>query len=192
MNRHAGASFTLSVLVVAFFAVALYQPEHPPSPATASVAVHEAAADLPPQTSRSVPTVTPGVPLEQVTAEPRRPLETAAAVPAQFSPLPSTRRVRTGANLRSGRPIMSSSLIAEASPSIARAEDPQSPRQPLRPLRTVAGQAGFTAVAAGESLSDIAVRVYGTPDAAQTLWLANRDILSDDAPLRQGMLLRTP
>jgi nucleoid-associated protein YgaU len=51
----------------------------------------------------------------------------------------------------------------------------------------------FTDVAEGETLSDVARRVYGSTDATDALWLANRDQLDrPDARLRSGTTLRTP
>ena len=51
----------------------------------------------------------------------------------------------------------------------------------------------FTYAMPGESLADIAVRVYGSPDSARKLWMANRDIIdSPDATPCGGTLLRTP
>jgi hypothetical protein len=53
--------------------------------------------------------------------------------------------------------------------------------------------AAFAFVAPGESLADVAVRIYGTADARELLWQANRDQLAGpDAPLRAGSSLRTP
>jgi|GEM_PF-1921570 len=54
-------------------------------------------------------------------------------------------------------------------------------------------QSAFTRVEKNESLSDIALRVYGTPEAAAELWLVNRDILNNrENPLRAGLYIRTP
>ncbi len=51
----------------------------------------------------------------------------------------------------------------------------------------------FTHTRAGETLTDVARRVYGTADQTKPLWLANRDVLDRiDGPLRPGTLLRTP
>jgi nucleoid-associated protein YgaU len=45
----------------------------------------------------------------------------------------------------------------------------------------------------GETLTDVALRVYGTADASRTLWLANRDVIDRTAtPLHAGVMLRTP
>jgi nucleoid-associated protein YgaU len=51
----------------------------------------------------------------------------------------------------------------------------------------------FATVEPGETLADVARRVYGTPDAADRLWQANRDALPrPDSPVEPGALLRTP
>jgi hypothetical protein len=51
----------------------------------------------------------------------------------------------------------------------------------------------FTTVGRGETLADVAVRVYGSTDAATILWMANRDQLARaDDPVAVGTLLRTP
>ena len=51
----------------------------------------------------------------------------------------------------------------------------------------------FTQARADESLAQVARRVYGDEGSAEALWRANRDVLDQaDAPLRAGMLLRTP
>jgi hypothetical protein len=54
-------------------------------------------------------------------------------------------------------------------------------------------KAPFTIVKAGEKLADVATRVYGTSDAAEPLWRANRDqVALIDSPLASGTILRTP
>ncbi|MHC5536748.1 hypothetical protein ACYOEI_00560 [Singulisphaera rosea] len=51
----------------------------------------------------------------------------------------------------------------------------------------------FTEVFEGESINDVAVRVYGSPDASKSLWLANQDLVkTQDEILRSGTFLRTP
>jgi nucleoid-associated protein YgaU len=45
----------------------------------------------------------------------------------------------------------------------------------------------------GETLRDIAIRVYGSADDLDSLWRANRDVLPHkDSPLMAGSVLRTP
>ena len=70
MNRHVGASFTLSVLIVVFFAVALYRPDPPRSPAPASTE-SRVPGKSPGSTASRVPEATPGVPLTEAKASSR-------------------------------------------------------------------------------------------------------------------------
>jgi len=71
---------------------------------------------------------------------------------------------------------------APVAPSKARRTDVA--REPRR---------AFTVAQAGETIEDVALRVYGTIDEADALWRANRDtLLRRDSPLSVGMLLRTP
>jgi hypothetical protein len=54
-------------------------------------------------------------------------------------------------------------------------------------------RSAFTTVKEGESLDDVALRVYGSADQAEALWRANRDLLPRrDSSLRAGAALRTP
>jgi hypothetical protein len=54
-------------------------------------------------------------------------------------------------------------------------------------------RSAFTAVKDGESLDDVAIRVYGTSDRADSLWRANRDLLPQrTSPIPAGAVLRTP
>ncbi len=72
-------------------------------------------------------------------------------------------------------------------PRVARPESPRHDRSSRRLDST------FTRVADGETLADVARRVYGDSEAAGPLWKANRDQLDGpDGPLRAGMILRTP
>ena len=157
MNRHVGASFTLSILIVGFFAVALYQPDSPPapSPGPGPSAAPPTAPETLPGTVATTPEPTP--------SEMPRPEPSAAiaprAVSAPLAPAPAAVKVQT-ASRRAGPP----------------------------PPRSA-----FTEARDGEALADVALRVYGSADAARTLWMANRDLIETrDAPLRAGMLLRTP
>jgi nucleoid-associated protein YgaU len=56
-----------------------------------------------------------------------------------------------------------------------------------------APRSSFTTVQKGETLQDVAVRVYGSSDQLELLWSSNRDLLPrKDSPLRPGSVLRTP
>jgi hypothetical protein len=54
-------------------------------------------------------------------------------------------------------------------------------------------RAAFTVVERDETIGDVAVRIYGSIDALDVLWRANRDLLPQkDSPLSPGTFLRTP
>jgi hypothetical protein len=194
MNRHVGASFTLSVLVVVFFAVILYEPEHARPTARSP---HHA-----PSTSPSPsPSPTPGVPIsEAITAPPPESLgpSSVASLPESLDrPADSPRRFPPRSIEAEAEP--SRLPVARAAPRLPAASEielgsrPRIHKAARRRSLSPVPRSAFTRVAAGESLSDVAVRVYGTPDAANTLWLVNRDLIDRrDAPLSVGMLLRTP
>ena len=206
MNRNVGASFMLSVLMVSFFAVALYPRDGPPPPCSAksSVVSSEAPGSAPPDPP---PLPTPGVPLFEAT-------EVAAAEPAskpdpvpeprdqwraETSPRPQPFTVRS---LQDRSEIMAGT--EESSPGPTGADLMTRPSPTTWPVRaqTVSRRRAsvllrhppaFTTVGAGESLSDVAIRVYGSPESAEMLWRANRDVIEQrNSSLRAGMLLRTP
>jgi hypothetical protein len=55
------------------------------------------------------------------------------------------------------------------------------------------GWSAFTVVEANETITDVAVRVYGTAQETDLLWRANRDTMPrQDSALSPGTLLRTP
>jgi len=54
-------------------------------------------------------------------------------------------------------------------------------------------RSAFTVVERDETIGDVAVRIYGSIDAVDVLWRANRDFLPNkDSPLSPGTFLRTP
>jgi len=192
MNQNVTASFGLSVLIVVFFAVVLYQPD-PPTPlpkpegqASASVrsesppAVEPVAAPPSPVVEATAPAPEP-VPLPTtpvvapVAVRPRE--RVATEVPVTRRPSPPGTGAVTASAARSGDGAVTRVAARRPAPAVAERE----PR------------GAFTLARAGESLTDVANRVYGSADSAETLWMANRDILDRaDAPLRPGTLLRTP
>ncbi len=172
MNRNVPASFGLSVVIVLFFAVVLYQPDPPP----ASVGRVEAPV-------RSDPSPAPLTTTHEVEVE----VSTAATIVPPTVPT-TDRRSPAQASEPASAPV---AVLVER-------------RAPTPPARTVSRRepiveapkeprGAFTQSRAGESLSDVAQRVYGKEDQARALWLANRDVLDRvDSPLRPGTLLRTP
>lgn len=183
MNQNVGASFGLSVLTVVFFAVALYQPDKPPPTLAAShgpsrVKAVEAAPPTASETpSRSTPKATADA--STLAPGPKAPVVAARVAVRSRSDVDGRRTV--------GAPDVPRQRRAE--PVRAAVARPVSRRSPLG----VKPRESFTEARRGESLADVAHRVYGSADGANPLWLANRDILERaDVALAAGTLLRTP
>jgi nucleoid-associated protein YgaU len=180
MNRNVAASFGLSVLIVVFFAVALYQRDPPSAPTSLDQAA--ATAGL----SETDPALS---------NDSRR---AAGREAAPIGPRVSTRTLPRHEPVGIGRPIASRSAVDRFPPDrflpvASSATAVPVARRGADSLRSLAPRGAFTKVIAGESLSDVANRVYGRSDEVRTLWLANRDLLdSAEGLLRPGTLLRTP
>ena len=205
MERQALPSIFLSVSIVCFFAVALYQRDGEPGNVVSR---------------KGVRTTNPGNPAStpQVVA-------LADRVPAGKSPRASLSKSGPPA------PVPAGVLVGDRAPRAAREDhihpgripsDPSDDAPPRAPVRVATKRAGrdeatprpiagriesthrrravdrlahapFTVVGSGESITDVARRVYGTADDASILWKANRDILTaPDAPIEPGTVLRTP
>jgi nucleoid-associated protein YgaU len=181
MNRQVGPSIVLSVLIVCFFAVALYQrdPPRPPRGSARSTAAGAIAR------SASTPPRGPSRPFsgQSESAELVKPVSGRSEVPAR--PIASTSDRSIGTSHR----VLARSLRAPdmgfVGPDGSRTGEPiEAARQP--------GSA-FTIVDADETLEDVARRIYGSGAVADSLWRANRDALSRrDSQLSAGMVLRTP
>lgn len=181
MNRQAGPSIVLSVLIVSFFAVALFQRD-PPRPAgrRARAGAGRTIARAAPTQGRGTSRSSGGqAGLAEVVkpASARREVHSRVDAGVPDSSIISYKP----ASAHSSRPPGAAKIVAEAS---KRAQQFDVPRQP--------GSA-FTVVEANETIQDVAVRVYGSGDLAESLWRANRDALPRrDSPLATGMALRTP
>jgi hypothetical protein len=98
--------------------------------------------------------------------------------PASKSSRPTTAPAKEG-TARSLGPA-----IADAPPVTKRASEPAAES---------ARQQAFTSVRQGETLRDVAIRVYGSADELDSLWRVNRDVLPHrDSLLTAGSVLRTP
>jgi len=54
-------------------------------------------------------------------------------------------------------------------------------------------RSAFTVVERDETIGDVALRIYGSIDAVDVLWRANRDLMPNrDSALSPGTFLRTP
>jgi hypothetical protein len=168
MDQHLGASITLSFGLVVVFAIALYQPDQTPLP--------RAGPDVPsaePERSRS----TSPTPLPELTP--------GEALPARPS------RAAIGPDAGGARPMVVPDARADpaaAAPSPPSEKVPPRPSVPLLPTLE-----GFTQALDGETLRDVARRVYGSSEEAESLWRLNRDLLRrKEGTLPAGTLLRTP
>ncbi len=167
MNENVGASFGLSVLVVVFFAVALFEPEGGrPSRGNGGQTARASAEPERVEAQPPVPELTP-------VAEPK------AARPGTVA---STHRAAPGL----ARRAVSGSKTAKSQVVATRRVEPRDtkPNAPLGP---------FTEARPGETLEDVAWRVYGSDRVVDSLRKANRDLVRDEAvPLVAGALIRTP
>ncbi len=177
MNEHAGASCALSALIVGIFAILLHDKDRPPPAPT-------------PRPPSAPTTETAGPPRKARGAEVRR--ETAL-----IAPPPSRKRPELGPASRTPPRASTPKLFP---PSIVRRSSArrEAPKAEVKSgVEKKAGTSGirglFTVVESGESLADVAVRVYGSASGVESLWKANRDQLArPDTPLARGTLLRTP
>lgn len=171
MNRNVTASFSLSVSLVLLFAVLLYQPDGPVPPSLQASSVARADSRQPtPDQDRSRPEPTPGFPLTESS--------TGGATSDGRSPAPPVQEQAVEIETAGDHSVPS---------TVARAEE-------TRPGAVAdLSPSAFTRARPGESLADIAARVYGSPDSARKVWMANRDLIDSlDAIPPGGTLLRTP
>jgi nucleoid-associated protein YgaU len=182
MNEHAGPACALSGLIVGIFAVLLHDNSPPPPVPKAPAQDVSVAAASPPGSGSSKPDAPPPIQptRPRAIAESPAPAEKASiALPAVVAPVIQV------AGSEPPRPPE-----PEARPRLADTKAPvKPPKQPSPP----SPRPSFAIVEPGESLADVARRVYGSKDATEALWKANRDQVERiDSPLAQGTLLRTP
>jgi hypothetical protein len=243
----------LSVLIVGFFSVLLYEPdppegsmaplgnqasrkdEHPKASTEQSESLQDKGNVEPPRESGEVVT-SPGVPSRETSGdvtEPAPKIESNEPAPAE--PLPPTPGVsptppalppptelkasfitksRAATSLRQpggeGTQVSPTMKRAYGTSRVEETARPQTPRSEKlegkpAPKTALASPApvvredvsepgpGFAIARPGETLPDVALRVYGSTDASEVIWRSNRDLLPHrDSPLRAGALLRTP
>jgi hypothetical protein len=216
MNRQVVPSMILSVLIVGFFGVLLFERDPPHagartrrvaakkktvatnSPAAAAVEERETPAHV------TNPPVNPKPERAQVAAEPSisdgRVISRVGAsdAPSQAAP----KSISTAQPSEPSKPpaaAVSQKPSAAADQDVTRAVDTDGGQHPATashsPARTAQPEprSAFTVVQRGETLRDVAVRVYGSADPLDSLWRANRDLLPrKDSPLIAGSVLRTP
>ena len=176
MNEHAGPACALSVLIVGLFAVLLHD-RGQPTPTKKPIAQNRSAS-VP---DRTVP------PSKDESPRPVR--EPRLASP----PPPASARVVEPAT--PARSIESAPISPPKAPSAPPAESktPAGGGERAKSTRALPARTPFTVVLSGETLADVAARVYGSSDSTRELWRANRDQVAQiDSVLARGMLLRTP
>jgi len=219
MNRQIIPSMILSVLIVCFFAIVLYQRDKPaavarpsagePPPAAKAVSTSQ-GVDKPAATSAAASN---GPHSSQVVDEgPARatqgrsqteaPPASTGDQSAPSSPVPDPQQAEpvhvAEAPVVPTVPAAVSHGSAPGQVAIGPA-DPVS-RPEAKPASQAAGSApstghrsAFTTVRDGETLGDVTMRVYGSSDQLDVLWRANRDLLPHrNSPLSAGAVLRTP
>jgi hypothetical protein len=215
MSRQAGPSIVLSVLIVGFFAVALFQRDSPRSIATRTGFKARDSASRPTLGGLTVFGHTPsgqGTIAKQGRGSPapvRHEHSTrAAAIGATDGKKPASSPDSDQGRKVTGRPPrdinrQDSSGLADRKFQQVSTRSPR-PKQSSRPDSAVASKSqempsarsprsAFTVVEPSETIEDVSSRVYGTTGEADLLWRANRDTLPQrDSPLSTGMLLRTP
>jgi hypothetical protein len=202
MNRQVFPSMLLSVLIVCFFSVLLYERENSSGHGkTASPTTNPVAA----------PSQGEGVALPKAAAPANDSKESSSLAPARpdgEGPPAQTAPDGSAATRTPERVDPPPASPAAASPEPSPGESPSPRPVAQKPTETVkaapaatpsaaAAPAGprsaFTTVKEGESLEDVAIRVYGSADPVNSLWRANRDLLPQrTSPLQAGSILRTP
>ncbi len=220
MNRQIIPSMILSVLIVCFFSIVLYERDKPtavarasggePAPAATPVSTSQ-NADKPAATADAA---SKGLDSSKVVDEgpPRAtggfaktataPVSTADQS-AQSSPVPGQEKaepvrvaeapaVPAATAAESPGPAPGQVATSSADPASRPQEKPASPA--AGPALASTGQrSAFTTVKDGETLEDVTKRIYGSSDQLDVLWRANRDLLPHrNSPLSAGAVLRTP
>ncbi len=186
MDQHLGATYSLSILIVVAFAIVFYRADPPPRK-TDDAAPTVTRANEPPKRAVTAP---PSVP-----TSPPEPLPIFAKQVEVAAKAPVVPQVTLREPVAIERP---QAALRPASPPAVVGSKPNT--EPLvravsrvQPVQRKSARSAFTTVDDRESLDDVAERIYGTSDATERLWKANRDQLpSIESPLRVGMLLRTP
>jgi nucleoid-associated protein YgaU len=216
MNRQIVPSMILSVLIVCFFGILLFERDPPQAGASPErVATRKKTDATNSPSARPKPEDTaPSQPTDpSVRLKPERPQGTAELAKSQGQAI--SRDGRSAAPSQAASKAISTAKEAVSPKSHAREASktpPAAPHQDVRravergdrqktsavnqsqaPSAQPVPRSAFTVVQKGETLYDVTVRVYGSADPLDSLWHANRDVLPRrDSPLSPGSVLRTP
>jgi nucleoid-associated protein YgaU len=205
MNRQALPSIVCSVSIVCFFAIALYprdgetrklaQRDGPTTPRAGSPKRPGSPGGNPPGGEVRTRAISAGVSnIPVVSAAPVRQAATRQTA-ATLGPRELSRE--TGRGTSRGRVNEAAAAVRVASARASQAETPSAPAKGRaestpRSLGKLA-RAPFTVVGSGETMADVARRVYGHADDVESLWRANRDVAREPgSPLAPGTVLHTP
>jgi hypothetical protein len=170
MDQHLGASITLSFALVAVFAIVFYQPERTPLPRAEPEVRTGRPARPGPNRQAPIPEPTPAEPLTAAPSRAAIGLDTGEKKPIKIAIADSC----------SDRPANV--------PALTSVRVPAGRRPPILPPHQ-----GFTHTLEGETMRDVAIRVYGSSDETESLWMLNRDLIQrGEGALPTGTLLRTP
>lgn len=206
MNRQALPSIFLSVAIVCFFAVALYPRDGEPRKVAQREGPAKSRTDAPAQPRLSTRSPADGdVKTPPIAAEASTgPVVFAAPVRQAGARQPIGMLNSPDVPGEAGR-IASRGRVNEAPvPAVRVTSARGSQRGTSRPSTQERAEsapnsigrlarAPFTVVGSGETMADVARRVYGNADDVESLWRANRDVVSGPgAPLSPGTVLHTP
>jgi hypothetical protein len=207
MSRQAGPSIVLSVLIVSFFAIALFQQDFDRTRAGRSRSTaHKLGDGSPPPGPLSTPSnrsrsmvhssqVIKPAGMSAVRADgPQSPSDIFAAK-ALANSTGDTHEIRRGGSSKARGTISPIAYGQEVLPGLERplTSVKAGGGAILKPSFAIMPRSAFTVALPSETIEDVSGRVYGTAELADSLWRANRDTLPKrDSPLSAGMLLRTP
>lgn len=202
MKSSMGLSCVLSFLIVAAAAIVFYRPARPPATAIGRRAIagksNGETKDLVERTRHAGDGDDSDSPIADSKSHPIV-IDESNKANNNFSIIDHLRTPESSrSNTRSSDDQKTKTAVIEekdgAGPdasSRARASRNGSNRAGLERIGSARG--AFTKTRRGESLAEVAERVYGTRTAVDSLWRANRDVLiAPDDPIEEGLILRTP
>jgi hypothetical protein len=188
MNRQVGPSIVLSVFIVCFFAVALFRHDQK-RPTADGTRKHAFQGSASPEHSGSTPK--PDFPAGLAATSNGGAMKPGPDIDRESTSRGGGPRITIAdPNPPTIRPASVRSQRASEQPAAAKADFDKMPAQHRRMHQP---HSAFTVVRREESIADVAVRIYGSTDAVEELWRANRDLLPErDSALASGTFLRTP
>lgn len=207
MSHQAGPSIVLSVLIVSFFAVALFQQDLNRTRVGRSQSTLRKSVDNSPPSDPMSARFDPE--RSMVHSSHVAKLAGVSAIRADRSRFPNVHRATEASvdfaaddrQIRTGRisnPRVAISPLAHPHEALSGVERRATSVKAIRGPILQSSPAGiprlaFTVALPSETIEDVSGRVYGTAEVADSLWRANRDTLPQrNSPLSGGMLLRTP